>query len=25
VEDFDVYLSQPVPDTRIDKVGSKKL
>ena len=25
VEEFDVYLSQPVADTRIDKVGSKSL
>ena len=25
VEDFDVYLSKPVPDTQLDKVGSKKL
>jgi hypothetical protein len=25
VEDFDVYLSQPVPDTRIDKAGNKRL
>ena len=25
VEDFDVYLSQPVPETQIDKVGNKKL
>jgi polygalacturonase len=25
VADFDVYLSQPVPDTRLDRVGSKKL
>jgi polygalacturonase len=25
VEDFDVYLSQPVPDTQIDKVDIKKL
>ena len=25
VENFDVYLSEPVPDTRIDKVGNKKL
>jgi polygalacturonase len=25
VEDFDLYLSQPVPDTRVDKVGNKRL